>query len=399
MKVLVLHSELGVLRGGGENFTRNLFTRFAELGHSIDAAFVADCRGRYPIPLPSGMRPIPIRGWWSSSLGQSALSSIGRYLPREDRYRREWDRIQQAISWRVFRWHKKRFQRRIENEFSGRWEDFDAVYVHGDTLLASMAASHRPTVLRLPGPVTAELEPMLRRVHAVCANGDALVRIRSFLGGHASELPVGIDGQVFSPGESPLRIKLGWTKEDKVIGYVGRLSHLKGVDLLAAAFRNLSDIPSARLVIIGSGDEERNIRADLAEELGNGRVHLAGDVSHQRLPDWYRAMDLLVMPSRYENFSNALIEGMACGIPFVGSNVGGNRILASTGAGWLFEPGSFLSLSACLSEALNSGPELKLRGKMALDYVRSHHNWSVTAHRLEEIITSSIAENSHAGTN
>src|SRR5258708_32145532 len=39
MKVLVLHSELGVLRGGGENFTRNLFAAFAERGHSVAAAF------------------------------------------------------------------------------------------------------------------------------------------------------------------------------------------------------------------------------------------------------------------------------------------------------------------------------------------------------------------------
>ena len=42
MRVLVLHSELGTLRGGGENFTRNLFSSFVGLGHHVKAAFTAD---------------------------------------------------------------------------------------------------------------------------------------------------------------------------------------------------------------------------------------------------------------------------------------------------------------------------------------------------------------------
>src|SRR5438552_1217220 len=137
MNVLVLHSELGMLRGGGENFTRNLFAAFAERGHCVAAAFVADHSGRYPLSLPPIIRPIPIPGWWRSRLGQATLSSLGQYLPPHSRYSKGWDRIQAAINWRVFAWHKRRFQKRIEKKFSGKWDDFDAVYVHGDTVLAS----------------------------------------------------------------------------------------------------------------------------------------------------------------------------------------------------------------------------------------------------------------------
>jgi hypothetical protein len=46
MKILVLHSELGVLRGGGENFTRNLFDALHKRGHQVVAAFLADEGGR-----------------------------------------------------------------------------------------------------------------------------------------------------------------------------------------------------------------------------------------------------------------------------------------------------------------------------------------------------------------
>ena len=52
MKILVLHAELGILRGGGENFTRNLFVEFSKRGHEVCAVFGADLKGSYPIPLP-----------------------------------------------------------------------------------------------------------------------------------------------------------------------------------------------------------------------------------------------------------------------------------------------------------------------------------------------------------
>ena len=153
MKVLILQSELGVLRGGGENFTRNLFAAFAERGHRVMAAFVADHRQRYPLPLPASIEPIPLPGWWSSTLGQGLLSSISGYLPWDSRARKHWDRVQEALSWRTFAWHSRRFQRAVERTFASRWEVFDAIYVHSDTLLASKVAQFRPTILRLPGPV------------------------------------------------------------------------------------------------------------------------------------------------------------------------------------------------------------------------------------------------------
>src|SRR3990172_12826185 len=162
MRVLVLHSELGVLRGGGETFTKNLFTAFAKRGHKIAAAFVADRHGRYPIALPSCIEPIPIPGWWSRKLGQSMLSTIGRCVSAKSRFRAQWNHIQEAVCWRTIRWHNRRFQQCIERKFTNRWEDFDLVYVHGDTALAALAARQRMTVLRLPGPVTAEAEPELR---------------------------------------------------------------------------------------------------------------------------------------------------------------------------------------------------------------------------------------------
>ena len=121
MKVLVLHSELGVLRGGGENFTKSLFTAFAARGHRVAAAFVADRHANYPIPLPSNIEPIPIRGWWSRSLGQKTFFAIGQYSFFNGRLKLIRDRFQEAASWRVIRWHNRRFQRKVSSNWRNAW--------------------------------------------------------------------------------------------------------------------------------------------------------------------------------------------------------------------------------------------------------------------------------------
>ena len=395
MKVLVLHSELGVLRGGGENFTRNLFTAFAERGHEVSAAFVADPRGRYPIPLPENIHAIPLSGRWSRKFGQETLSSIGRGLCALGVAEAAWDRMQEAVCWRTIRWHSRRFLRRVEGEFKGRWGRYDAIYVHGNVELARSVARYRPTVLRLPGPVGAvELAPAMHAVNAVCANGDALNRLRAILGESFIDLPPGVDDQRFSPGPSSIRAALGWTEQHRVAGYVGRLAHFKGVDLLAAAFRQTARAnPDARLIVVGSGEMEKSVRSVLADELGRGVVHIEPDVSHDQLAHWYRAMDVLVMPSRYENFSNSILEAMACGISFLASDVGGNRMLAETGAGCTFEAGSVPSLVAGLGCIFADGEEAARRGMKGAEYVRGRYSWRATSDRLEHIISTQIGRN------
>ena len=394
MKVLVVHSELGVLRGGGENFTRNLFSAFADRGHNVQAAFLADHKSRYPIPLPSNIAPIPIPGWWSRNAGQDFFSFIRGHLPRKDHFRTAWDRLQEAVSWRILRWHERRFQRRVERDFARIWDEFDAIYVHHSAVLASKIARRRPTILRLPGPPGAHLAPVLRAVHAVCANGDALNHIRRFLGDHAVELPIGIDTNRFSPAGSTIRSDLGWNEGDRVVGYVGRLTHLKGVDLLASAFHEISRaLSDVKLLIVGRGPEENFIRSVLVEEIGHGRAHIEPDVDHERLSDWYRAMDLLVMPSRYENFSNTILEAMACGIPLLASDVGGNKPLAETGGGWLFEAASMSSLVLSLNRILGTKAEMKARGEVGCRYIRGRYSWASSAKRLEEIMISRLGVN------
>jgi glycosyltransferase involved in cell wall biosynthesis len=282
----------------------------------------------------------------------------------------------------------------VEHDFAHRWKDFDLLYVQSNVKLASQLARHHPTVLMLPGPVGPDMVPALRRVHAVCAHDDGFAQIRALLGDKVADVPLGLDVKIFNPGPSPVRCNLRWTDRDQVIGYVGRLTNNKGIDLLTEAFRQVSRTSAAaRLLIIGSGEEEGNVRSILKEEFARGIVHLEPAMDQDLLPVWYRAMNLFVMPSRYETMSNSLIEALACGVPFLASNVGGNKTVGETGAGWLFESGSVLSLTQSLSEILASGPELTRRGNIGLSYVASRPTWAMSAERLEQICVKVLGVN------
>ncbi len=391
MRVLVLHSQLGVLRGGGEYFTRNLFTEFVKRGHQVSAAFVADSKGRYAYPIPEDIEPIPLPGWWSRKFGQAILSRIGEYIPKDSGLKTYWDQGQEALCWRAIRWNARRFQRRIERDFAQRWSEFDVVYVQGNPFLARKVASLLPTVLMLPGPVSPDLAPVLQEVHAVCAHDDGLIRVREFLSDHVLELPLGINGHLFFPDTTPVRANLGWTENDQVVGYVGRLTHLKGIDLLSAAFEKLSKhFPNLKLLIVGSGEMEGHLRSSLSEKLARKMVHIEPAIPQELLAPWYRAMDLMIMPSRYETMSSAVLEAMACGVPFLASDVGGNCTLGKTGTGWLFHSGSSSSLAESLSNILQCPEEITARGALAPPYVRERHSWTASAERLEFIIQSQL---------
>ena len=98
---------------------------------------------------------------------------------------------------------------------------------------------------------------------------------------------------------------------------VGRLDPVKGVDTLIRAFRQVAN-PEARLAIVGDGSERAQLEALAA---GDSRIAFMG---YSKVPaDWYRAADLLVMPSRDEPFSLVCLEAMAAGTPLLVSDVDG----------------------------------------------------------------------------
>jgi L-malate glycosyltransferase len=97
-----------------------------------------------------------------------------------------------------------------------------------------------------------------------------------------------------------------------------------------------------------------------------------------------------VMPSRYENYSNAVLEALACGVPFLGSDIGGNRRLMESKGGWLFASGSDDSLLQAIDALIKNPYLVRQRGASGAEMVRQTYSWQISARRLEDIFQSCL---------
>ena len=140
-------------------------------------------------------------------------------------------------------------------------------------------------------------------------------------------IPLGVDLDRFRPADKEsARAALG-LRDERIILFVGRLEPLKGVDILINAAAMLeSDVDCSVLIVGGDPSAPAQLRRlrDLARERGiEHRVAFAGAVDHEKLPLYYNAADVCVVPSHYESFGLVAIEAMASGVPVVASRVGG----------------------------------------------------------------------------
>lgn len=135
---------------------------------------------------------------------------------------------------------------------------------------------------------------------------------------------MGVDPQFFAPfPKSPTA-----NTSTFQIGFLGRLAHSKGIDLIFQAVAQLLDSGiNSQIILCGSGSEEVPLRK-LAENLQiSDRIVWRGAVPHHQVPAELSQFDVLVLPSRStptwkEQFGHVLIEAMSMGIPVIGSNSG-----------------------------------------------------------------------------
>jgi glycosyltransferase involved in cell wall biosynthesis len=168
----------------------------------------------------------------------------------------------------------------------------------------------------------------------------------------------GIDLTHFTPGVADqLKRQLGWI-DKTVIGFVGKLKTGKGVLDLLDAFAQQPE--NTVLLLVGDGHLRDEILARAHEQGIEQRIHLTGAVQHQHTPDYYRLMDVCVLPSRTEtrwkeSFGRTLVEAMACGIPVIGSSSGAIPETISN-AGAIFPEGDIGQLVNRIHELIANPP-------------------------------------------
>jgi D-inositol-3-phosphate glycosyltransferase len=208
-------------------------------------------------------------------------------------------------------------------------------------------------------------------------------------------IPCGVDLDLFRPGDArAARERLG-LRAERVLLYVGRLTPIKGLETLlrglaAAKSDGLGPI-DVRLVVVGGEkdercDGERTRLRRLAGELGLARwVDFRGPQPQAALPDYYAAADLCLMPSLYESFGMVALEAMACGVPVVGSRVGGLAVTVRDGATGLLVPeGDAGALAESIAGLLRDESRRAHLGVQAVEWAR-RFGWPCIARAVGQV--------------
>lgn len=162
---------------------------------------------------------------------------------------------------------------------------------------------------------------------------DSLRRLALELGAAPERVlvvPNGVDRSCFHPlDRQAARAELGLPAQARILITVGGLVERKGFHRVIAALPTLLQRhPQLHYLLVGGPCAEGNIEPQLREqvrELGlEERVHFLGPLPPQRLRLPLSAADLFVLPTRNEGWANVLLEALACGLPVVASDVGGN---------------------------------------------------------------------------
>ncbi|MGW1882711.1 glycosyltransferase [Streptomyces sp. NPDC001970] len=203
---------------------------------------------------------------------------------------------------------------------------------------------------------------------------------------HWSVIPNGVDTERFRPAPDvrprslpPLVADL--PESAPLVVCVGRLCRQKGQDLLLVAWEQvLRRLPNACLVLVGEGPDEESLHS-----FASASVRFAGAV--QDPAPWYRAADLVVLPSRWEGMALAPLEAMACGRSVVVTDVDGARESLPPGHALfcLAPPRDPYALATAMGDLLLNAPLRSALGRRGHHHVLSAHDVRHTAEAVADV--------------
>jgi glycosyltransferase involved in cell wall biosynthesis len=232
-----------------------------------------------------------------------------------------------------------------------------------------------------------------KRIVETLNSADVVVTVSDHLRRAAIELGVrpahihaihqGIDRGSFFPGDSrSARATLGLDPSARVLLLVGNLVPVKGIDVLLRACALLRN-REFQVHILGSGPLRAGLES-MAKSLGlESRVMFHGSAPQASLGDWYRAADLVVLSSHSEGIPNVLRESLACGTPFLATDVGGIREIAVPEMSRFVPPGNAEALAGAIGESLERPVP-----RRAVQF----QSWRESAHALMETLNARRCE-------
>jgi D-inositol-3-phosphate glycosyltransferase len=260
-------------------------------------------------------------------------------------------------------------------------------------------------------------EPMIRvqgetqvvaAANALVANTDAeaasLVSLYDACPDIVHVVSPGVDLYTFTPGQgrSAAREIVGLPQDSLVVSFVGRIQPHKGPEVLIRATSELvkhSPLLRHKLIVnvmggaSGANTEEVDRLKELATWLGiDDVVRFSPPVPRADLAQWYRAADLVVVPSYSESFGLVALEAQACGTPVVATAVGGLRTAVADGiSGVLVDGHDPKAWSSVIARLLQEPQRRVLLSMGAIEHA-SHFGWDATARGTLDIYDQVITE-------
>ena len=209
----------------------------------------------------------------------------------------------------------------------------------------------------------------------------------------------GVDLDLFSVGDVAVaRARVGLPQDAWVLLFVGRIQPLKAPDVLLKAVADLlARRPELRTRLVvaviggpsGSGLGKPRALQELAHQLGiQTQVRFLPPADRATLAQWYRAADLVAVPSYSESFGLVAVEAQACGTPVVAASVGGLPFAVGDG-GVLIDGHRTADWSAALEGLLDDPRRRELLSHKAVDHA-SQFSWERTTDRLLEVYLESM---------
>lgn len=326
------------------------------------------------------------RGHGVDVLSFSDVPLVKRYWVRGGSYLR--NRREHGAG---FYWSQQKRSEILRKTLAEASSRYDLINAQDVMAAAASAATGLPVVLTVHGYLAYEavskgsVEPggiyekrLLEMEKKAYRLADRLVavdrRIQAYVknlsGKEAAAIPNFINAEEFKPDKEDnekYREELGFSQEDFIFFVPRRLTEKNGVIYPVLAFAAAKeDLPGAKLVYAGAGEEAVRLKKEIGGKKLNGRVLLLGEVPHEQMMKYYTISDAVLIPSVHsagveEATSISALEAMGSGSPVIASAVGGlKEIIADGEDGLLVEEKNVRELSRAMT-ALFRDAELRKR--------------------------------------
>lgn len=281
-------------------------------------------------------------------------------------------------------------------EMRASWED--AAVDHGSTREGSLR-------YRLSRALETFALKRADAITTICEGLRADIAARGIDASVVTVIPNAVDVKAFefdAPADPQLRRSLG-LEGATVVGFAGSFYGYEGLDLLLDAAAMLSaGRPELRVLLVGGGPQEENLKAQ-AQRLGIAeRVIFTGRVPHGEVQRYYNLIDVLAYPRRSIRLTEIVtplkpLEAMAQGRIFVASDVGGHRELVRDGeTGFLFPAGDAGALARTIDALLDRRGDWERVKRQARRFVESERTWARSVARYADVYAGVLKRRSGA---